>query len=184
MKRFELSTLSLARRCSTTELHPQNAFRFRPPDRHHCRPTYYAPRGCPKPIPCRSRSFFVLCLPSHLQVRPSHDPPCRFRAPLGVGRVVSVPPRLRLASSPPGAKPMLSRRRGSTANQGQSFANVCSTWRLQCPPIGAPSSTMEDCKHQRQTASFRLCPRTLGGVRALCGHRESLRGGAWVVVPR
>jgi len=25
MKRFELSTLSLARRCSTTELHPQNA---------------------------------------------------------------------------------------------------------------------------------------------------------------
>ena len=24
MKRFELSTLSLARRCSTTELHPQN----------------------------------------------------------------------------------------------------------------------------------------------------------------
>jgi len=25
MKRFELSTLSLARRCSTTELHPQFA---------------------------------------------------------------------------------------------------------------------------------------------------------------
>ena len=29
MKRFELSTLSLARRCSTTELHPQKQARSR-----------------------------------------------------------------------------------------------------------------------------------------------------------
>ena len=30
MKRFELSTLSLARRCSTTELHPQAALGMNP----------------------------------------------------------------------------------------------------------------------------------------------------------
>jgi len=43
MKRFELSTLSLARRCSTTELHPQGSA--------VCRSIEHAPKGALKSIP-------------------------------------------------------------------------------------------------------------------------------------
>ena len=48
MKRFELSTLSLARRCSTTELHPHEG--WLPCDRLEHRPDYHARWSCPRSI--------------------------------------------------------------------------------------------------------------------------------------
>ncbi len=54
MKRFELSTLSLARRCSTTELHPRERLSGSDPSMHHRRtggqiqPGGFAPKAFPK----------------------------------------------------------------------------------------------------------------------------------------
>jgi hypothetical protein len=89
MKRFELSTLSLARRCSTTELHPQDDRRGRRHRQLHCRPSHHALSGPPLGNPLGGS--LSTCGPPHLGLHPMDREQQEVEVTRGLGTDRSSP---------------------------------------------------------------------------------------------